>query len=247
MKFLLHLIFVSLAPIAFLSAEIAGNTNPDAAVATNTAIVPAPRDGGWVKRFQSNIESAATVENVEVILDGDSITDWWPRNGAAVWDREIVPLGVVNYAIAGDRTQHLLWRLEQGQGNQFQPKLVMLMIGTNNLGANSDEEIAAGVEAIVEDYRQRFPDATILLQGIFPRGADAGDPARARIKNINEMISKLGDTRNVLYVDFGDEFLDDGGALSKEVMPDGLHPSEKGYEIWSAAILPTVKKVLGKD
>lgn len=112
---------------------------------------------------------------------------------------------------------------------------------------NSDEEIAAGVEAIVTDYRERFPDATILLQGIFQRGHNASNPARARIKNINGMISRLGDTRNVLYVDIGDEFLTEDDSLTAEVMPDGLHPSEKGYEIWSAAILPTAKRILSGE
>ena len=246
MKFPRLLALAALLPIFPVTAETA-NGETTAAETNNPAISPAPRDGGWIEKFHSKLAAAAKVEEPKIILDGDSITDWWPERGATVWERDIAPLGAINYAIAGDQTQHVLWRLEQGQGRGLKPKLVMLMIGTNNLGSNSDEQIAAGIEAIVENYRERFPDATILLQGIFPRGYAATDPARARIRNINEMISALGDTRNVLFVDFGDQFLMENGTLPKTVMPDGLHPSEEGYEVWSKAILPTISEILGKN
>ena len=116
------------------------------------------------------------------------------------------------------------------------------MIGTNNLGANTNEQIAEGVAAIVQDYRTRCPDAVVLLQAIFPRGPKATDPFRARIKAINEIIAKLHDGKKVIFIDFGEKFLSADGTLLPEIMPDFLHPSPKGYQIWADAIQPVINQ-----
>jgi lysophospholipase L1-like esterase len=204
----------------------------------NPAIIPAPRDD-WMEHFQRNVNQAKKGP-VDLIFDGDSITDNWQNAGKAVWAKYYGKIAAINEGIGGDKTENVLWRLADGQADGLKPRLIALMIGTNNLGRDSDEQIAAGVEKIVQEYRQRCPDAAIFLQGIFPRGASPDNPLRARIKHINAMISKLGDGKKVIYMDFGDMFLQPDGSLSPDIMPDGLHPNANGYEIWAKAIAPVI-------
>jgi lysophospholipase L1-like esterase len=175
---------------------------------------------------------------------GDSITDGWRGGGKTVWEKNFAPLKAANFGIGGDRTEHVLWRLQHGELDGIKPKLAVLMIGTNNLGANQDVEIADGIKAIVDELHKQTPETKLLLLGIFPRGMKADDPARGRIKHINSIIAKLDDGQTVKYLDIGDKFLEADGSLPKSVMPDALHPNAKGYEIWAEAIAPTVQEML---
>jgi lysophospholipase L1-like esterase len=175
---------------------------------------------------------------------GDSITDWWRRAGLAVYDKNFGAFKCANFGIAGDRTQGVLWRMENGELDGYTPKLMMLMIGTNNLGGrtgtgNTPAQIAEGISAIVSKFRTKFPAAKVLLLGVFPRGAADTSRYRQPIKEINAIIAKLDDGAFVKYLDIGDKFLAPDGSIPVDVMPDGLHPNEKGYEIWAAAMMPT--------
>jgi lysophospholipase L1-like esterase len=149
---------------------------------------------------------------------------------------------VANFAVAGDTTQGVLWGLKNGEGQGFQPKAIMLMIGTNNLGGytpNTPEEIAEGIGAIVLENRKDFPDAKILLLAVFPRGLP-DDPSRPKIAQINKIISRLDDHQHVFYMDIGSKFLDDKGAfLPNAFLGDNLHPREIGYDIWGSAVKDT--------
>jgi lysophospholipase L1-like esterase len=213
----------------------------------NTAVYPAPRLD-WVDRVNAdNAAAAQLADTIQLVFDGDSITDWWKKpsmgtrdSGLQIWNDRYAKLGAFDFAIAGDKTQSLLWRLAQGQMKGIHPKLILLMIGTNNLSSNTNEEIAAGIKAILNEYRRLCPDAVILLQGIFPRTAEASHPLRARIKEINKMIAGYADGKKVLFLDFGDKFLQPDGTLSAEIMPDFLHPNGNGYRIWADAIQPTI-------
>jgi len=120
------------------------------------------------------------------------------------------------------------------------------MIGTNNLGPNpSNEAISDGVTKIVTEIHQKLPNTKVLLLAIFPRGAAADNPFRARIKSINETLAKLDDGgKSVKYLDIGDKFLDKDGTLPKDVMPDALHPNAKGYGIWAEAVKPTLEELM---
>jgi len=213
----------------------------------DSATYPMPRLD-WVQRVKNNNEKAqAQASAIQLVFDGDSITDAWQSKGREIWDARYARFNAFDFGISGDRTEHLLWRLSQGQVADLHPKLIALMIGTNNMGANTVEQIAGGVQAVVADYRQRCPDAVILLQAIFPRGHEATDPVRTKIKAVNQIISKLDDGHKVIYVDFGDKFLEADGTLSPEIMPDFLHPNAKGYQIWAEAIQPFIDKYLGKS
>lgn len=204
----------------------------------NTAVIPelSPR---FLDKHNAN-KAIAAAGDIDVLFTGDSITDFW-RNadgnfaGKPVFDRYWGDLKVANFGIAGDTTQGLLYRLQNGEGEGFSPKAIMMMIGTNNTRANTAAEIAEGIGAIVLEMQNDFPDAKILLLGIFPRSTPA-DPVRAQIAEINTIISRLDDGERVHYLDIGKVFLDANGNIPLDVMSDGLHPTTKGYELWAAAV-----------
>ena len=173
----------------------------------NTATTPAPRDPNWVKRHDGFVEIAKK-GGVDLLFLGDSITDGWRNRGKDVWEKNYGSLKAANFGIGGDQTQHVLWRLQNGELDGIKPKLAVLMIGTNNLRGNTDEEIADGVKAIVAELHKRTPETKLLLLGVFPRGEKADDPNRGRIKHINSIIAKLDDGgKTVKYLDIGDKFL----------------------------------------
>jgi lysophospholipase L1-like esterase len=230
---------IALAPLAFVLPAVAQEGKP------NDAVVPVPREGGWVKRHESFNERVKK-GNVDLIFIGDSITQGWEGAGKKVWEEFYGKRNAVNLGIGGDRTQHVLWRLENGNIEGIKPKLAVLMIGTNNSGSNSSEQIAAGVTAIVEKLRKELPETKVLVLGIFPRGADKNDAKRKVNEGANERISKLADDKHVFYLDIGKNFLEDDGTLSKEVMPDLLHLNEKSYRTWAESIEPKVKELLGQ-
>jgi len=180
----------------------------------------------------------ASKGNIDLLLHGDSITDWWVQGdeNKAMFDKYFGTIKTANFAIAGDTTQGVLWGLKNGEGQGFQPKAIMLMIGTNNSGSLSGWEIAEGVGAVVLEMRKDFPNAKILLLAIFPRGLP-GDPVRDKLAEANRIISKLDDQRHVFYLDIGAKFLDEKGVfLPDSFRPDNLHPAAKGYDIWGAAV-----------
>jgi lysophospholipase L1-like esterase len=175
--------------------------------------------------------------NIDLLLHGDSITDWWQLEAnKPVFDKYFGNMRTADFAVAGDTTQGVLWGLHNGEGQGFQPKAVMLMIGTNNTGQSTGPEIAEGVGAVVMELRRNFPSAKILLLAIFPRGVP-GDPVRDKIAEVNQIISRLDDQKTVFYLDIGKKFLDEKGAfLPDSFRADNLHPQAKGYDIWGEAV-----------
>jgi len=201
-----------------------------AATYTQTQQRMGPRHLGFVE--------TASKGNIDLLLHGDSITDWWVQGDAnrAMFEKYFGSIRTANFAIAGDTTQGVLWGLKNGEGQGFQPKAVMLMIGTNNSGTYTAPEIAEGVGAVVLEMRKDFPSAKILLLAIFPRGTP-GDPVRDKIAEANRIISKLDDQNHVFYLDIGAKFLDERGYFLPDAFrADNLHPQAKGYDIWGAAV-----------
>lgn len=232
--------------VAQLAAGCALMLVPVATVAQNTALIPEP--------FQEERHEAFLAEarrgGIECLLMGDSITDWWGRAGLVVYEANFGPLDCANFGIAGDRTQGVLWRMENGELEGYSPKLMMLMIGTNNLSGrrstpNTPAEIAMGIAVIVTKFRTTFPDSKVLLLGVFPRGAEPGNEYREPIREINELIAELDDGEYVRFMDIGDRFLERDGSISTEIMADGLHPTARGYEIWAEAVMPTFRQMMG--
>jgi len=222
-------------------------------VLAEDAFKPAPRNkeygwmsiAAWKQRHEKNL-TRAKQGNADVVFLGDSITEGWGNNAA--WKKYFEPLKSVNFGIGGDTTQNVLWRITNGELDGITPKLFVVMIGTNNFGLHNDKpaDVAAGVKTIVDTLQKKVPTAKILLLGVFPRGQKPDTDFRKRITTLNEEISKLQDGKKVQYMDIKDKFLDKDGNLPKDLMPDFLHLSEKGYFLWAEAIEPTMKKMLAE-
>jgi lysophospholipase L1-like esterase len=198
------------APASFAQNTNEAGTNTSSVQVTNevvqnTAIVPAPRDEKWMARHEGFVQEARK-GGIDILFLGDSITDGWRNKGLNVWNKYYAPRHAANFGIGGDRTQHVLWRMDHGELDGIKPKVVVLMIGTNNTGKENDHktprttvpEVAEGVQAVVNDIRAKLPDSKILLLAIFPRGT-LNDPQRAQVALINTVIAKLDDGRMVKF------------------------------------------------
>lgn len=244
-SFLLHVVAVlGLASLASAQAP------------ENYAIKPVLHPG-TEKRHESFNEISRKGE-AQLVFLGDSITHGWEGKGKAVWEKYWASYNAANFGIGGDRTEHVLWRLAHGNYDGLKPKLTVLMIGTNNTGhvgrAQKEldgavyqctaEQTAEGVKQIVDTLKQKCPGMKVLILGIFPRGADNSDKMRQQNIATNAIISKLADNSTVYYTDIGAKFLTPDGVLTKEIMPDLLHPNDKGYEIWAEAIKDKVAELM---
>jgi lysophospholipase L1-like esterase len=186
----------------------------------------------------------AKAGGIDLLFLGDSITDGWRGTGKGVWDKYFAPLKAANFGISADRTEHVIWRLRNGELEGFQPKVAVVMIGTNN--GDPAPDVAQGIKTILNDIHDRHPRCKVLLLGIFPR-SEKPDGARMKNDEVNKLISKFvtfAETRRVAYLDIGAKFLAPDGTLPKDIMPDFLHPNEKGYQIWADAIIDKVKQLL---
>ncbi len=219
--------------------------------AENTATVPAPRDGNWVKRHEGFLaESKARTGQVDLLFLGDSITDGWRSKGKATWEKFYTPRNALNLGIGGDRTQHVLWRLQNGEVDGLKPKVTVLLIGINNtpnekdgVPRNTAPEVVEGVTAVVKEIQARLPKTKVLLLAVFPY-KQKGDPMRDKVAQINAGIAKLGKNKRVTFLDINQKFLEADGTLPLDIMPDLLHPNDKGYQIWADAMEPTLKKLM---
>ena len=247
-----------------LTAVISGNTfaqanapavaATDAAPHVNAAIIPVSRTGGITNRQSQVLQRAKDAPgSYDIEFIGDSITQGWERSGSNVWNQFYGHRKVINFGVSGDRTEHVLWRFEQGQLDGIKAKVAVVMIGTNNSNKNkdgtdtyTDNDILEGVVAIVNQIRTRQPDTKIILLGIFPRGK-AFSAQRGRLLEINQVLAKLDDGKNIFYLDFGSQLVENDGTISKNIMPDALHPNDAGYQIWAKAMEPKLKELLGEN
>jgi len=212
-----------------------------------SSTTPVAREHEWwvqrVEQIQSVVDK--TGRDAHIIFVGDSITQGWEGAGAKVWEEQLAPLGAINLGIGGDRTEHVLWRLEHGNIDGLSPAFAVVMIGTNNFGqANPDDEseVLAGVVAVVEKLRTMLPRVKVILLDIFPRGEEF-NAMRGSILQVNQALQATfeGDS-NVTFLPIGHQFIEDDGSINKQIMPDYLHLSEDGYQRWAQAITPMLTK-----
>lgn len=223
---------------------------PTNAAVQNTALVPAPRDASWMARHEAFVREGRK-GGIDILFIGDSIMEGWFTKGRKVWDQFYAPRQAAAFGIDGDRTQHVLWRMENGELDGIKPRVVVLLIGTNNTGREKDTgkirntvpETIEGVQAVVRGLRAKLPDSRILLLALFPREAP-DHPQRAQVAQVNSAIAGLDDGEMVRYLDITPIFLEAGGALSKQLMPDQLHPSERGYQVWAEAMRPALDELM---
>ena len=230
---------------------------PVALSGPNPAAAAKPRHEVWLDAHRKR-DARLRDGNVDVLLIGDSITAGWNKQPNLI-KKFLGDLHVVNLGHPADKTENILWRLQNHSFEKIDPGVAVVMAGTNN--SNRDEytpgQIAGGVRAIVAEIRKKLPQTRILLLGIFPRGSQehrieikqgrtaAGmNPQWVKIDTANRMISALADGQMVVYLNINREFLSEKGELPVEVMPDLLHPNERGYEIWGRTKQPVVREMI---
>jgi beta-glucosidase len=181
-----------------------------------------------------------------LLFIGDSITHGWESDGKEIWRREYQPYHALNLGFSADRTEQVLWRLQHGEVDGLHPKVTVLMIGTNNTGHRQEDprSTQAAIARIVAELRQRMPETKILLLAIFPRADKPGTAVAAINDQINALLPALADGRHVYFLNINQALLEGDGTLSKQVMPDLLHPNEQGYARWAAAMAPTLQQLL---
>jgi len=250
--FLVAVVFtLSVPAFAQTPAAVATNPPPAAAAAVpraNPAIAFTKHEGKRTDLVMQRAKEAPGAYDIAFI--GDSITEGWEKSGSNVWQKFYGSRKCIDLGVGGDRTEHVLWRFENGQLDGLKPKAAVLMIGTNNSNKNkdgtdaySDLEILEGVQAIVKQLRTRLPDTKLIVLGIFPRG-ETFSTQRGRLLQINQALAKLDDGKMIHYIDFGSQLIEANGSISKDIMPDRLHLSEKGYTIWAEAIEAKLKELL---
>lgn len=216
----------------------------------NYATVPESRPeragkfGWWLARHERKLEDAK--QGADIVFLGDSITQGWETAGKEVWREHFSTKRALNLGFGGDSTQHVLWRLDHGELDNVHPKIVVLHIGTNNARHSeaTPAQIAAGIEEIVKLIHLKAPSAKVLLHAVFPRGPDANDPVRKRCQEISLTLRRRAATMRAEFLDIGALLMNKDGTISKEIMPDLLHLSAEGYEIWAKALLPAIDRLL---
>lgn len=249
-----HLFRKSFALFSFIILiPVLGNASMIVCPDTAAALTPATLQESWaVEWWMPRHEEKLTEdgrEDAKLLFIGDSITHGWETTGNDIWTKYYVDYGAYNIGFSGDRTENVLWRLEHGEVDGINPKLAILMIGTNNTGHRQDspECTSRGIEMILDELKQRLPDTRILLLAIFPREATPEGELRQLNNRINERISTLADDEQVFFLNINHAFLDDEGILSEEIMPDLLHPNEYGYELWAEEMDPAIQKFLNNN
>ena len=211
----------------------------------------------WFDRHAEKIAEIEKSNNpkderkIELLMVGDSITNNFDKKGPGepVWKKYFTPLNALNLGFGGDRTNHVLWRLEHLPKIKPAPLAASLMIGTNNIcwGSDKPKQAAEGIQEITRKLNAMYPKMKILVLGVFPRREQLDHPHRKQIIELNSYLPDLlKDIPNVSFMDIGSEFLDEKGFLSREMMPDTTHPSEKAHEIWARAITPKLREMMGK-
>ena len=215
----------------------------------NPAAKSLNRDNPRHKEFLKRIVDSKS--EGDVIFLGDSITQGWEGAGKDAWKETFAPMKAVNLGIGGDQTGHVIWRITEGKEiDTLKPKAAVIMIGTNN--GHKPDEVAGGIKVIIAELKKQKPEIKILLLGVFPRAGGItkeetvapADKLSAKIKSINEIIAKYDDGKTVFYKDIGTKFLNDKGGLERKIMPDLLHLSKDGYQIWADAIKDDVAKMV---
>ena len=247
-----------LSATAAFSVVFADQNSPDLTDKAHPSILAEVRlSSWWIARHAENIAAVEAAndpkkdQKIELLMVGDSITHNFDKGGPGegIWEKYFVPLNALNLGFGGDRTNHVLWRLDHLPKIKTAPKAASLMIGTNNIcwGSDQPKQAADGVQAVAKKLNEMYPKMEILVLGVFPRRRNLDHPHRKEIIELNSHLPKLLENiPNVTYLDIGSKFLDNKGYLSEEMMPDTTHPSEKGHEIWAKAILPTIKALMGE-
>lgn len=202
---------------------------------------------GWLIRFERKLKEAQQRKGeIDLIFIGDSIIEAWQDRGKREWKRDYAAYGALNLGFGGDRTEHVLWRIENGALEGLNPSLVVLLIGTNNTGHCFDppEHTANDIGEIVQQIHAQLPGSSILLHAILPCGQFKDDQHRITNNHINKLIQPLSALAYVHWLDLSPVFLQKNGEISETVMKDFLHPNVFQYKRWANALTPVITNLL---
>ncbi|KAJ6642054.1 Platelet-activating factor acetylhydrolase IB subunit alpha2 [Pseudolycoriella hygida] len=204
---------------------------------------PSPRSDQWWHDRHAYFSAICDGNpDLPTIFFGDSITQGWNENGLSVFKKYYAPLGAVNFGIGGDRTQHVIWRIINGEVKRCRPKVVVLLIGTNNISTNYWDGTAAGVVNVVGTLRFLLPNTKIILLGILPR---QGVPYFDRITKINNKLQTLHDGRHIFFLDMFEQFKGAAwGTVPSALFYDGLHLTTDGYQLWADTMQPLFNQLI---
>lgn len=226
----------------------------------NSAIVAKPKLEkdfyNWHQRHKAILKLIKTRKQVDLIFMGDSVTHMFggePKSSIAIgqetWDKFYGERNTINMGFGWDRTQNVLWRIEHGELDGVSPKVLVLLIGTNNLTAtknaraNSPEEIADAISLICEKVHEKLPTTKILLLSVLPR---KNEKNVEDIRKINRLLSKAPAKDYVTYLDMTAQFADKDGQFRDDLRRDDVHPNKNGYKVWAETMEPTLKQLLGE-
>lgn len=250
MQWLIPILFTMLvqAAPAPAPAQAPASSAPSGSdeVVLPACMVPVPRPNGADGRQEEVLRRVREAKApVRVVFVGDSITQGWEDAGAAAWARDFEPMGALQIGVGGDRTEHVLWRLEKAPLTPLDPEVIVLMIGTNNAstGRDSGELVVRAVRAVVDTLLQQCPRARVIVLDIPPRGQRM-NPLRGLVLQVNQALSQVPWNERVSFLRVGDEFVRGDGSLDEAAMPDFLHFSPSGYERWARSIRPAVSSAL---
>lgn len=214
------------------------------------AIKAMPQDTlWWLPRHEEKLAEKSAMERVDLVFLGDSITQAWEKEGADVWQTFYQPRNALNLGFNGDKTENVLWRLAHGEVDNIAPKLLVLLIGTNNAGHRMDkaEDTALGVKQILSVLAEKLPKTKVLLLAIFPRSAKPTQKLRKLNDEVNQIICTYADDKRVFFRDINSVFLDKDGCLTSDVMNDFLHPNASQYQVFAEAIEPYILQWMATD
>ena len=216
----------------------------DSSVITATSSSPS-KARWWLKRHKQKVMQAGQ-GRAEFVMIGDSLVHNFEKTGMRIWTLFYGRYQPLNLGFNRDATENAIWRIKNGELDGISPKLIVIMIGTNNGGLRFDpaEETAEGIQLLIQTIQSRQPESQILLLGIFPRGALPTHPLRKLNAEVNTLLPGLANELGVHYLDISQKFLDQNRLLQKEIMHDFLHPTVKGYQLWAESIAPEVNRLL---
>jgi lysophospholipase L1-like esterase len=222
-----------------------------------STLVPCTQDRDWPvydwALRHEQVKQIVRDRGPSLLFIGDSITHQFggdphdrTQPGEDVWQRYYGNRNAANLGFGYDFVENVLWRLQHGELDGAMAKVVVIHIGTNNLGKNTPEEVAAGIRAVCSEVHLRQPEAQIVLMAIFPRGPEP-DAMRAKVEAVNRLLAALDGEDGITVLDIGGKLLEPDGSISREVMADYLHPTAEGYEIWARELEPVLVELLGES
>lgn len=207
-------------------------------------LIPAVKLQNQHRFFQLHDQYVARARqgNVDLLFLGDSITQFWSR-AQQLFDSRYGPRAA-NFGVSGDRIEHVLWRIENGELDGISPKVIVLLVGTNNSNVDDGKLIAAGIQNLVDKIHEKTPHSKILLLSIFPRNKSTDKQQMSRIEQANSLIAKMDNGSSVRVLNLGDKFLGPDGKLDLKLFPDGIHPNAAGYKVWADSMQPLLDKMM---